>query len=90
MNQKQIDLFNSKPHALHNDGSLEQLQEVMKILFPTKLPPVKGSFKYYYAYTNGDWDMSDNTILPTIKVTSFFEDKKVMRDYPRPDADRGL
>ena len=74
LNPTLIQQFNSAPHSIHNDGSLEQLREVMKELFPKDEPPNGGLYKIYKvsSWCKTEWAPQDETELPIIPVTSFF------------------
>ncbi len=72
LNPTLIQQFHSEPHAIHNDGSLEQLREVMKEFYPNGYLPAKGVFMFYVPFRDGDWTGTDKTTLPIIPVTSFF------------------
>ncbi len=74
MNQSQIALFNSKPHALHNDGTVQQLRKCLNKLFPDSALTANGSAKFYSRdpFDYSDWDGDSSTYLDIIPVTSFF------------------
>ena len=75
MKQELIDKIQAKTHAIENNGTLEQLNEVLKACFLKDidawcLPPLK-----FVVRKNSPlgWEISNKTTLPTIKVTEFFE-----------------
>jgi len=75
LSQTLINKFNSSPHALFNDGTVEQLRECLKVLFPKDISTASGDYNYYSADMDneGEWSADDETDLPIIRVTEFFE-----------------
>jgi hypothetical protein len=66
--------------ALLNDGSLEDLKEVLKTVFPedTATDSMNGGCKYYFKHPNSIkypnyWDCADYTDLPTQSLKKFLE-----------------
>lgn len=59
--------------AVINDGTLEQLHEVMKLAFPNDVGIVCANYKFYFASNsnNNIWDYSNSTNLPTQSVKDF-------------------
>lgn len=68
------DLRNGKV-AVINDGTLEELREVLRLAFPIDRATVEGWDKYYYALDNkGIWTSEiEKTTLPTQSVKDFLK-----------------
>ena len=69
------DLANGKC-AVKNDGTLEQLREVLGKAFPKDDADVKDyneKYEYYYLDINGLWSHDVSTHLPTQSVADFLE-----------------
>jgi len=62
--------------AVINDGTLEELREVLKLAFP-KSNPVTGNAKYYSNFEN-QWMAVSQTSLPTQSVKLF-----LTKGYPK-------
>ena len=62
-------------YALENDGTHEELIEVLCICFPddscSRRP--NDDYQFYFSKTGIYWKMNDKTTLPTIKVTDFLD-----------------
>lgn len=56
--------------AIKNDGTLEELKEVLTKAFPKDITPPQGSSDYYYG-KEGVWDSTDFTNLPTQSIKDF-------------------
>lgn len=75
LNQKLIQQLRNGEIAVENNGTLEQLREVLKEAFPKdKLPP-GGTMKYYKMDRDfiDRWNATDSTTLPTISVADFYQ-----------------
>jgi len=66
--------------AAKNDGTLEQLRELLTLMFPKNeccfpVESVMGSHKFYHlsVHTKDSWGCSDQTDLPTQSVKDFLE-----------------
>lgn len=61
--------------AIINDGTIEQLKEVLHTAFPLDRKVIGGNNKIYMASTSnpGFWNSSNNTDLPTQSVKDFLE-----------------
>ena len=64
--------------AVINDGTLEELREVLRLAFPDSILDVAGGCRYYFLdkkLKNEDeiyvWDLDNNTNLPTKSVKDF-------------------
>lgn len=62
--------------AVKNDGTIEELREVIKKAFP-KTYLLAGSYLYYFRYSPDEWDCYDTTTLPTQSVKDF------LSEYPK-------
>jgi len=62
--------------AVHNNGTTEELREVLKKAFSKDANP-QGEFLYYFKRNDNNWDYSDETNLPTQSVKDF------LTEYPR-------
>jgi hypothetical protein len=61
--------------AVVNDGSLEELREVLKLAFPDDETITSGSFRHYMLGSKYEWMTSDFTHLPTQSVKEFLKNK---------------
>jgi len=61
--------------AVINDGTLEQLREVIKLAFPNSDQHLAGAFRFYFPPIdiNKIWECSDDTDQPTQSVKDFLE-----------------
>ena len=66
--------------AIKNDGTVEQLQELLILMFPSdkshlRFGPSTGGSSFYYLsdYADGLWSCSNKTDLPTQSVKDFLE-----------------
>ena len=58
--------------AVINDGTLEELREVLKLAFPDSGDNnVEGKYKYYIRSLHSGWTPADETSLPTQSVKDF-------------------
>ena len=73
MNETMIKKLAAGEIAVENNGTLEQLREVVKAAFPEDKKP-DGSFKYYQKLIHNDrlWRCVDNTILPSHPISDFY------------------
>ena len=73
MNQTLIARLRSGEIAAENNGTVEQLREVLKAAFPEDID-VEPEWKYYMKnpFTSGEWVANSKTILPTVPITDFF------------------
>lgn len=71
--------------AVENDGTLEELREVLKKAFPDDKAIPKGGIKFYYLNANGYWKLSDGTNLPIQSVKDF-----LIEDFSPKRGDRVL
>src|SRR5690606_8083126 len=75
LNKKLIKKLRNGELAVENNGTLEQLTEVLKAAFPKdKLPP-GGISKYYKTHSDyiNKWGSVDSTTLPIISVADFYK-----------------
>ena len=73
--------------AVINDGTLEELREVLKLAFPDSILDVAGGCRYYFLDNKLKnekeiyvWDLDNNTNLPTQSVKDF-----LIKDLKRGD-----
>jgi hypothetical protein len=69
--------------AVINDGTLEQLREVLILAFPNDSSNISGGYTYYFPYinnTNNSWDCGRNTKLPTQSVKDFLKQIDTMEN----------
>ena len=71
--------------AILNDGTVEQLKEVLLACFPLETCIVNPIFKYFYAglEKKGNWYCHIQTNLPTVSVKEFYEDEFVWGEQVR-------
>ena len=81
MNEKLIKQLREGTIALKNDGTLEELNKVLRYAFPNEPSESKGIRKYYFATSNKYyWTLSDTTNLPSHSVKEFL---KPENEYPK-------
>ena len=81
MNEKLIKQLREGTIALKNDGTLEELNKVLRYAFPNEPSESKGIRKYYFATSNKDyWTLNDTTNLPSHSVKEFL---KPENEYPK-------
>ena len=81
MNEKLIKQLREGTIALKNDGTLEELREVLKYAFPKEMTNPQGVLNYYYKRPYHDeWIGIDYTHLPSHSVKEFL---KPENEYPK-------
>ena len=81
MNEKLIKQLRERTIALKNDGTLDELNKVLRYAFPNEPSESKGIRKYYFATSNKDyWSLHDTTNLPPHSVKEFL---KPENEYPK-------
>lgn len=84
MNEKLIKQLREGTIALRNDGTLEDLDKVLKYAFPNDKTEISGTYKYYYKYYDKhygyEWACDNKTNLPTYSVKEFL---KLENEYPK-------
>ena len=70
------DLRNGKCAVIH-DGTLKQLQEVIKLAFPKSTPPSGNSTYYFKDNYNDSWDYDVYSDLPKQSVKDFLKSEIV-------------
>ena len=81
MNEKLIKQLRERTIALKNDGTLEELNKVLKYAFPNEPSESKGVADYYFAGLNKYyWTLNDTTNLPSHSVKEFL---KPENEYPK-------
>ena len=76
--KEKIESVRQGKYALINDGTLEQLQEVLKMTWPKDKYITSGGYKFYYKNKDNFnlWDLEDTTDLPTHSIKDFFNNKR--------------
>ena len=81
MNEKLIKQLREGTIALKNDGTLDELNKVLKYAFPNEPSESKGIANYYFAGLNKDyWTLEDTINLPTHSVKEFLKPES---EYPK-------
>jgi hypothetical protein len=82
MNEKLIKQLREGTIALKNDGTLEDLREVLKYAFPNDKTKSSGNRKYYFKHDFAEyaWDWGNKTDLPSHSVKEFL---KPENEYPK-------
>ena len=81
MNKKLIKQLREGTIALKNDGTLDELNKVLRYAFPCERSSSTGISKYYFAGLNKDyWTLEDTTDLPTHSVKEFLKPES---EYPK-------
>jgi hypothetical protein len=73
MNEKLIKQLQEGKIAVHNDGTLEELREVLKYAFPKDGWYVHGATKYYISSGGTQWIATDEANLPLCSVKEFLK-----------------
>ena len=81
MNEKLLKQLREGNIALKNDGTLDELNKVLRYAFPCERSRSTGIAKYYFAGLNKDyWTLEDTTDLPTHSVKEFLKPES---EYPK-------
>ena len=81
MNEKLIKQLREGTIALKNDGTLDELNKVLRYAFPNEPSESKGIRKYYFATSNKYyWTLNDTTDLPSHSVKEFLKPES---EYPK-------
>ena len=81
MNEKLIKQLREGTIAVKNDGTIDELNKVLKYAFPNEPSESKGIRKYYFATSNKYyWTLNDTTDLPSHSVKEFL---KPENEYPK-------
>ena len=81
MNEKLIKQLREGTIALKNDGTLDELREVLKCAFPKEMTNPQGVLNYYYKRPYHDeWIGIDYTHLPSHSVKEFLKSEN---EYPK-------
>ena len=81
MNEKLIKQLREGTIALKNDGTLEELNKVLRYAFPNDVSVSKGFTKYYFVSEDKNyWSLHDTTNLPSRSVKDFL---KPENEYPK-------
>ena len=81
MNEKLIKQLREGTIALKNDGTLDELNKVLRYAFPNDVPSSKGYCKYYFVSEDKNyWSFNDTTDLPLHSVKEFLKSEN---EYPK-------
>ena len=81
MNEKLIKQLREGTIAIKNDGTLEELNKVLRYAFPNDVSVSKGFTKYYFVSEDKNyWSLHDTTYLPSHSVKEFL---KPENEYPK-------
>lgn len=81
MNEKLIKQLREGTIALKNDGTLDELNKVLRYAFPNDVSVLKGITKYYFVSEDKNyWSLHDTTNLPSHSVKEFL---KPENEYPK-------
>ena len=82
MNEKLIKQLREGTIAVKNDGTLDELNKVLRYAFPNDNTKSSGNRKYYFKHDADEniWDWSNNTYLPSYSVKEFL---KPENEYPK-------
>ena len=81
MNKKLIKKLRKGTIAVVNDGTLDELNKVLRYAFPNDVPSSKGYCKYYFVSEDKNyWSFNDTTDLPLHSVKEFLKSEN---EYPK-------
>ena len=81
MNEKLIKQLREGTIAVKNDGTVDELNKVLRYAFPCERSSSTGISKYYFAGLNKDyWTLEDTTDLPSHSVKEFLKPES---EYPK-------
>ena len=81
MNEKLIKQLREGTIALKNDGTLDELNKVLRYAFPNDVSVSKGFTKYYFVSQDKNyWSLFDTTDLPSHSVKEFLKPES---EYPK-------
>ena len=81
MNEKLIKQLREGKIALKNDGTLDELNKVLRYAFPNDVSVSKGFTKYYFVSEDKNyWSLYDTTNLPSHSVKEFLKPES---EYPK-------
>ena len=81
MNEKLIKQLREGTIALKNDGTLDELNKVLRYAFPNDVSVSKGFNKYYFVSEDKNyWSLHDTTNLPSHSVKEFLKQEN---EYPK-------
>lgn len=76
LNETMIERLAAGEIAVKNDGTLEQLKEVLKAAFPEDDYQPKGKDVYYYSSGGDKWAAFRETMLPSHPISDFYTEYK--------------
>ena len=76
-----LEKFTAGEVAARNNGTLEQLKEVIGHCFKRHKTLIYGTSKYYYlaSWDKLNWDCNETTDLPTIDITQLWEELQALK-----------
>ena len=81
MNEKLIKQLREGTIALKNDGTLDELNKVLKYAFPNDVSVSSGFTKYYFVSEDKNyWSLHETTNLPSHSVKEFLKPES---EYPK-------
>ena len=81
MNEKLIKQLREGTIAVKNDGTLEELREILQYAFPNDYIKISGNRKYYFKhYDKNMWMFGEKTYLPSHSVKEFLKPES---EYPK-------
>jgi hypothetical protein len=84
MNKKLIKQLSDGKIAVKNDGTIDELNEILKEAFPSDDSQSIGIWDYYYGVEKEHyWGCDSSTTLPTYSVKDFFTDGEQEKTFPR-------
>ena len=74
MNEKLIKKLAAGEIAVKNDGTLEQLREVLKAAFTEDDSETNGNYNYYFMHSQSakTWDCVNHTTIPSHPISDFY------------------
>jgi hypothetical protein len=76
MNEVLIKQLKEGKIAVHNDGTLKELTEVLRYAFPKDGWSITGANKYYISHGNTHWILTNETDLPSYSVKEFLKEEE--------------
>ena len=83
LNKKLIQRLRNGKIAVENDGTIEDLQQVLAEAFPTDDSRPTGTWDSYFRLEKNCWVGNSTTNLPSYSVKDFFKDAKQEKTFPR-------
>jgi hypothetical protein len=84
MNKKLIQQLRNGKIAVKNDGTIDELNEILKEAFPSDDSQSIGIWDFYYGVEKEHyWGCDSSTNLPSYSVKDFFTDAEQEKTFPR-------